>query len=170
MLLSRHWCRLPSSRSLCGPGWLLGLPPSYLFSHNRKKEAIKHRKQVYPRHLSAFKHSLHKFFFLLTSPCPECRHLVTLAAINFFTSQVCKFDFYNLITYNLLSYPVSWWLKEDKKLLGFINHCTAFSCRIPWSLSPMGIMPGAWMTEPWVALLQEKSMRFVKNATFYGKE
>ena len=115
--------------------------PHLTFSHNRKKEAIKHRKQVYPRHLSAFKHSLHKFFFLLTSPCPECRHLVTLAAINFFTSQVCKFDFYNLITYNLLSYPVSWWLKEDKKLLGFINHRTAFSCRIPWSLSPMGIMP-----------------------------
>lgn len=37
---------------------------------------------------------------------------------------------------------------KRKKLLGFINHCTAFPCRIPeyWSLSPMGIVPRAWMT------------------------
>ena len=80
MLLCCHWCRLPSSRSLCGPGWLLGLPPSYLFSHNRKKEAIKHRKQVYPRHLSAFKPNYIHFYFydIFTVLCLVTQSCLTL--------------------------------------------------------------------------------------------
>lgn len=113
---------------LCGPRWLLGLLRATFFLTIERKSEINHKSKYTPDTYLPLRISCTNSLVIFSyGPCPECRHLVTLAAIYFFTSQVCKFDFYN--HNNLqpikLSCYVSWWLKE-KKLLGFINHCTAF--------------------------------------------